>query len=67
MLSMPDLRANHRQSERVWMVWREGYSGPVTFGPFATRQEAEAFTQTRGGYVYDAIENQKSNCGPWLP
>jgi hypothetical protein len=47
------------QRRSVWMVERQAYGGryweKVTFGPFATKEEAERFTHSPfGGYVYDA-------------
>lgn len=43
----------------AWMVERQAFGGQywerTTFGPFATREEADAFAAgPYGGYVYDA-------------
>lgn len=53
-----------------WCVWRDGLNGTVTFGPFASKEEAEKFCHSPyGGHAYDAVANSKffSLCGPWLP
>lgn len=60
------------ESQRqVWMVAgvsSERSHETPTFGPFTSRQEAEQFaSQQDAYYVYDAVANRKSPCGPWLP
>lgn len=52
----------------IWMVVRDGLAGPVTYGPFDTEDEADAFANSpHGGFVYDDRANRSSACGPWLP
>jgi hypothetical protein len=61
-----DLDENCSCDRKVWMVVKDGWDDrPATFGPFASRAEAQAFKARHGGYLYDAIANQRSNCGPW--
>ena len=61
--------ANEKQAAQIAArLARDGYDGPVTFGPFADRDEAVRFTDCRyGGFVYDDRVNRASLCGPWLP
>ncbi len=55
----------------IWMVagvpFERGQDAP-TFGPFETREAAERFaTGPYERYVYDAVANRASPCGPWYP
>ena len=61
-----------------WMVARDGLGDtPNTYGPFGSREEAQAFVDRaresfeksghigNPGFVYDAVAQRKSPCGPW--